>query len=193
MAQTVKTPPAVQETQVRSLGQEDPLEKEMATHSSTLARKIPWTEQPGGLQSMGLQRTGHDWAINTQTLTKWSKSCTRLASFLHNLSLSTVFASLWPMFFDFFSLPDNQCTVSKILSSTYSVNIFMFSVTLPNRFYFPPQSLCKLELIASLPDTLGSPSYWLTVENKVRNVWLVMAECESLPVYTVAKAFRVLI
>ena len=74
------------------------------------------------------------------------------------------------MFFDFFSLPDNQCTVSKILSSTYSVNIFMFSVTLPNRFYFPPQSLCKLELIASLPDTLGSPSYWLTVENKVRNV-----------------------
>ena len=60
MAQTVKTPPAVQETQVRSLGQEDPLEKEMATHSSTLARKIPWTEQPGGLQSMGLQRTGHD-------------------------------------------------------------------------------------------------------------------------------------
>ena len=52
--------PAVQETQVRSLGWEDPLEKEMATHSSTLAWKIPWTEEPGGLQSMGLQRTGHD-------------------------------------------------------------------------------------------------------------------------------------
>ena len=51
---------AMQETQVRSLGWEDPLEKEMATHSSTLAWKIPWTEEPGRLQSMGLQRVGHD-------------------------------------------------------------------------------------------------------------------------------------
>ena len=50
----------MQETQVQSLGREDPLEKEMATHSSTLAWKIPWMEEPGGLQSMGLQRVGHD-------------------------------------------------------------------------------------------------------------------------------------
>ena len=49
-----------QETQVRSLGWEDPLEKEMAIHSSILGWKIPWTEEPGGLQSMGLQRVGHD-------------------------------------------------------------------------------------------------------------------------------------
>ena len=55
MAQTVKNPPAVRETQVRSMGQEDPLEKGGATHSSILAWKIPWTEEPGGLQSMGLQ------------------------------------------------------------------------------------------------------------------------------------------
>ena len=55
----VKRLPAVQETQVRSLGWEDPLEKEMATHSSTLAWKIPWTEEPGGLQSMGSRRVGH--------------------------------------------------------------------------------------------------------------------------------------
>ena len=48
------------ETWVRSLGQEDPLEKEIATHSSTLAWKIPWTEEPGRLQSVGLQRVGHD-------------------------------------------------------------------------------------------------------------------------------------
>ena len=53
MAQTVKRLPAVQETQVQSLGWEDTLEKEMATHSSTLAWKIPWTEEPCGLQSMG--------------------------------------------------------------------------------------------------------------------------------------------
>ena len=56
----VKSPPAVQETQIRSLGREDPLEKEMATHSSTLAWRIPWTEEPGRLQSMGLQRVRHD-------------------------------------------------------------------------------------------------------------------------------------
>ena len=50
----------MRETQVQSLGQEDPLEKDVATHSSTLAWKIPWMEEPGGLQSMGLQRVGHD-------------------------------------------------------------------------------------------------------------------------------------
>ena len=62
VAQLVKNLPAVQETQVRSLGGEDPLEKETATHSSILAWKIPWTEEPGRLQSMGLQRAGHDLA-----------------------------------------------------------------------------------------------------------------------------------
>ena len=53
MAQTVKNAPAMEETRVQLLGQEDPLEKEMATHASTVAWKIPWTEEPGGLQSMG--------------------------------------------------------------------------------------------------------------------------------------------
>ena len=65
VAQMVKNPPAMQETQVQSLGQEDPPEKGMATQSSILAWRIPWTEEPGGLQSMGLQRVGHDWATNT--------------------------------------------------------------------------------------------------------------------------------
>ena len=60
MAQRVKHLPALQETQVQSLGQEDPLEKVMATHSSTLAWRIPWTEKPGRLQSMGSQKVGHD-------------------------------------------------------------------------------------------------------------------------------------
>ena len=63
MAQKVKRVPAMQETWVRSLGQEDPLEKEMATHSSTLAWKIPWTEEPGRLQSMGSQRVGRDFTF----------------------------------------------------------------------------------------------------------------------------------
>ena len=56
----VKNPPAMWETQVLSLGQEDPLEEGMATHSSILAWRVPWTEEPGGLQSMGLPRAGHN-------------------------------------------------------------------------------------------------------------------------------------
>ena len=60
VAQTVKNLPATQETWVRSLGWEDTLEEGMATHSSILAWRIPWTEEPGGLQSMGLQRVGHN-------------------------------------------------------------------------------------------------------------------------------------
>ena len=59
--------PAIQETQVRSLDQEDPLEKEMAAHCSVLAWEIPWTEEPGGLQSMGSQRVGHDCETNAHT------------------------------------------------------------------------------------------------------------------------------
>ena len=56
----------MQQTQVRTLGQEDPLEKELATHSNILTWEIPWTEEPGGLQPMGSQRVGHDWATNTE-------------------------------------------------------------------------------------------------------------------------------
>ena len=60
VAKIVKHLPTMRETRFLSLGWEDPLEKEMATHSSTLAWKIPWTEEPGRLQSMGSQRVGHD-------------------------------------------------------------------------------------------------------------------------------------
>ena len=68
MAQTVKNLPAMQETWVRSLGWEDPLEERMATHSSILAWKSPWPEEPGGLQSMGLQRVGHAERLSTQNI-----------------------------------------------------------------------------------------------------------------------------
>ena len=60
MAQMVRNLPAMWETQVQSLGQEDSLEKGMATHSSILAWRIPWTDKPGGLKSMGSQRVGHN-------------------------------------------------------------------------------------------------------------------------------------
>ena len=64
VAQTVKRLSTMQETCVPSLGREDPLEKEMAIYSSTIAWKIPWTEEPGRLQSMGSQRVRHDWATS---------------------------------------------------------------------------------------------------------------------------------
>ena len=72
VAQTVKNLSTKQETQIRSMGREDPLEKGMATHSSILAWKIPWTEKPGGLQLMGLQRVRHDWmTFNNSLISSW--------------------------------------------------------------------------------------------------------------------------
>ena len=68
VAQMKKHLPAMQETQVQSLGQEDPLEKQMATHSSILAWRLPWTEEPGGLQSTGLQRVRHNWVTKYSSL-----------------------------------------------------------------------------------------------------------------------------
>ena len=67
MVQMVSNFPAMQKTQVGLLGQEDPLAQSMATHSSILTWRIPWTEDPGGLQSMGPQRVGHDGVTNTFT------------------------------------------------------------------------------------------------------------------------------
>ena len=67
VAQMVKNLPAMQKTQVWTLSQEDPLQKEMATHSSVLAWRIPWTEEPGGLQSIGSQRVLYDLATKQQT------------------------------------------------------------------------------------------------------------------------------
>ena len=68
VAQRLKRLPGMRETWVRSLSQEDPLEKEMAAHSSTLAWRIPWREEPGKLQSMGSQRVGHNWAVSLSLL-----------------------------------------------------------------------------------------------------------------------------
>ena len=72
VAQRLKCLPAMRVTRVRSLGREDPLEKEMATHSSFLAWEIPWTQEPGGLQSTGSQRVGQDWPTSL-SLSLWTK------------------------------------------------------------------------------------------------------------------------
>ena len=90
VAQTVKNLPAMQETGVWSLGQEDPLEKEMATHSSVLAWRISWTEKPGRLQSMGSQRVRHDWVTNAFMFT-FKPHHTCIYSYQLNLTLIMCF------------------------------------------------------------------------------------------------------
>ena len=78
----VKRLPTMRETQVQSLGQEDLLEKEMVTHSSILVWKIPWAEEPGGLQSTGLQRVGHDLATKQCNNQQKARLCRALESSL---------------------------------------------------------------------------------------------------------------
>ena len=80
VAQMVKNLPAMKETWVRSAGREDPLEEGMATHSSILAWRVPWTEEPGGLQSMESKRAGHDWPSNIPLL-PYVFSCLSLKHF----------------------------------------------------------------------------------------------------------------
>ena len=78
VTQTVKHLSTMQETRVWALVWEDPLEKEMAIHSSTIAWKIPWTEEPGRLQSMGSQRVGHDWATSLSLYFKKGKNANKI-------------------------------------------------------------------------------------------------------------------
>ena len=91
VAQTVKHLPVMQETQVQFLGQEDTLEKETAIHSSTLAWKIPWTEEPDRLQSMGSQRVGHDWATSLSLCMKYPLGISNFLEGISSLSDSIVF------------------------------------------------------------------------------------------------------
>ena len=105
VAQAVKRLPAIWETWVRSLGREDPLEKEMATHSSTLSWKIPWMEEPGGLQSMGSLKVRHDWsdlaaaaAVLQETVILFSKAAVPLCilnSKEWELLLLPILHSIW--------------------------------------------------------------------------------------------------
>ena len=89
VAQMIKSLPAMWETQVQSLGLEDLLEKEMATHSSILAWKIPWMKEPGGLQSMESQRVRHNWATHTHQILEIFRYCFLKYFFLnHSLSFS---------------------------------------------------------------------------------------------------------
>ena len=83
MVQTVKNLPAMWETHVQSLGWEDTLEESLATHSSIFAWRIPWTEEPGKLQSMGWQKVGHDWASNIFTFSTQQRAGKHLCYYSH--------------------------------------------------------------------------------------------------------------
>ena len=87
VAETVKSLPAMWETQVQSLSQEDSLEKEMAIHYSILAWKIPWMEEPGGLQSIGSQRIRHDWVT--------SMKMASISDQIYDLGLLATFTNTW--------------------------------------------------------------------------------------------------
>ena len=129
VAQTVKNLPAMWETQVRSLSQGDPLEKEMATHSSILAWRIPWTEKPGGLQSKGPQRVGHDWHFHfsfmildcyrgTICFERLVQERWDIYYFCHNYSTMNIFLpKLW-----------HALTLYQVISSVISFNFIILDM-----------------------------------------------------------------
>jgi len=136
VVQMVKHLSTMRETQVWSLGWEDPLEKEIAIHSSTIAWKIPWTEELGRLQSMGLQRVRHDWAT----------SLTRCLMYRLSLLFSRSVSDEW---IRFVALPlTSQITLNKILSFlNLSVKIYKMRKQTP---YQGKESCIKMELGTSL-------------------------------------------
>ena len=124
------------ETWVQSLGAEDPLEKEIATHSSTLAWKIPWMEEPGGLQSTGSQRVGPDWATSLHYEYKIEVALLpNLNTNLLSFSINTVFQSQPTVQFQ------NQCHIFSIFTmrATKSVPVFDYCITNYHKIMYPKQ------------------------------------------------------
>ena len=145
VAQTVKRLPTMRETQVRSLGQEHPLEKEMAPPSNTLAWKIPWTEEPGRLQSTGSQRVGHDWATSLSCPNFcWKDLCFLIINyvilFFFPVPLATAEASLvWELIFPFIL----WCQSHLVLFLPFFFNSLLF--TIPGLlFHHLPHSQCSI-------------------------------------------------
>ena len=133
----------MRETWVRSLGAEDPLEKEMATHSSTLAWKTPWMEEPGGLQSTGPQRVGPDWATSLHYEYKTEVSLLpNLNANLLSFSINTLFQSQPTVQFQ------NQCHIFSIfiMRATTSVPVFDYCITNYHKIMYPKQLFYVLRI-----------------------------------------------
>ena len=178
VAQTVTRLPTIQETQVQSLGQEDLLEKEMATHSSILAWKIPWMEEPSRLSFMGSQRVGHYWATSLLYIWKFVKdvmpshllilsciSCNK--GILHNHSSNIKISKLimthcYHLILDPNQVLPNTSVISFIRkrSSSESCTVFSCHASLFSQFFLDLYSLGFLEDYRAL---IGCPSIcvWL--------------------------------
>ena len=127
VAQMVKNLPAMWEIWVGSLGQEDPLEKGMAVHSSILAWRIPWTEEPGGLRSMGSQRVGYDWATNTHTQT-------HITHTTHRHTATTKWTLWHTVHFQVCFSLDSELVFTKIVIEQHilcRIKIVLFSISFP--------------------------------------------------------------
>ena len=137
VAQMVKHLSTMQETQVWALGWEDPLEKEMATHSSTIAWKIPWIEKPGRLQSMGSQRVGHNWAISL------SRSCMYL-TFLAcpKLFSPCYFTDSLISYHFILCIPITLCFKESFYSTNFQPFPLVFNPFNPSQW--PESSICIL-------------------------------------------------
>ena len=156
MAQMERNLPAMQETQVWSLGREDPLEKEIATHSSSLAWRIPWTEESGGLQTMGSQRVGHNWPAGHSTaqayfiiLNTWE--IPRVWGSMSQ-ELQTKIKHRWEIYFG--HLNDQICTSCR--SQDHSVTSeFIYGIPIPKGDGIRRWDLC--EVISAVSRNLWNP------------------------------------
>ena len=118
VAQIVKNLPAVQEIQLWFLGQEGPLEKEVTTHSSILAWNIPWTEEPGRLQSMGSQRVRHDWATNTSLHVEYMYSIPTFWRVFIITRCQKLFCIYWD---------DHMVFILQFINMMYHIDWFVYS------------------------------------------------------------------
>ena len=134
----------MQEMWVQSLGQKDPLEKEMATHSSILAWKIPWTEEPGWVQSMRLQRVRHDWATDTHTYTlinvekMFSRSTSKMpltvTAFGERSWWGRPFLPSYPFQYNLdFLIIHMNCTFKMLHRDRWTVSLRLFYIYFPLR------------------------------------------------------------
>ena len=159
VAQMVKRLPAMRETQVSSLGREDPLEKEMATHPSTLAWKIPWTEEPGGLQSKGLQRVGHDWATSLSLYRPMWKMMLRERVRVLQTELN------------------GTCVITGFLGTSHSLFCFVFTtltevrVGIKTTMQLLIHIVSQLYLTALLPESCPGTRKWWTLP-----LWVVVKD-----------------
>ena len=146
----------MRETWVRSLSWEDPLEKEMAIHSSTIARKIPWMEEPGRLQAMGSQRGGHDWATSLQVKAD-SQCCDRLRCTASDSAIH-IHVSILPQLPSHPGCHIHWAEFPVIPSRSLLVNRFKYSsvyMSIPNSLTTLPHILCPWQPCYWLP-----PSQW---------------------------------